>query len=221
MIALGVILLAIGIVTGISTLWRSTSSSGSWGRSDTPSADASITGSKQVSRGSAAGAVGLLPATREAGQTMAKHQSKSSQPSHGEGPGRHKGTKQHGWSPDVDETRQQDNPSAHRSFHPDQHAPAKGSGREVSKEEAGDPHGKPVKSRGAAARTRARPKGTRRVCTTPAPGVAPSAPAEPKTHPPPPASTPRTRQARAAGLNIATRSAVHVLRRPLLPGRGV
>ncbi|MFE4255661.1 hypothetical protein ACFRU3_40640 [Streptomyces sp. NPDC056910] len=78
---------------------------------------------------------------------MAK-QPKSSQPSHGEGPGPHKGTKQHGWSPDVDETRQQDNPSAHRSFHPDQHAPAKGSGREVSKEEAGDPHGKPVKSGG-------------------------------------------------------------------------
>jgi hypothetical protein len=75
-------------------------------------------------------------------------QPKSSHPKHGEGPGPHKGTEQHGWSPDVDETRQQDNPSAHRSFHPDQHAPAKGSEREVSKEETGNPHGKPVKSRG-------------------------------------------------------------------------
>ncbi|MEU0035069.1 hypothetical protein [Streptomyces sp. NPDC006333] len=76
---------------------------------------------------------------------MAK-QPKSSQPPHGEGPGPHKGTHQHGWSPDVDETRQQDNPSAHRSFHPDQYAPPKGPGRKVSKEEAGNPHGKSVKS---------------------------------------------------------------------------
>ncbi|MET7978945.1 hypothetical protein ABZW44_39345 [Streptomyces mirabilis] len=76
---------------------------------------------------------------------MAK-EPKSSQPPHGEGPSRHKGTQQHGWSPDVDETRQQDNPSAHRSFHPDQHAPDKGPGRTVSKEEAGNPHGRPVKS---------------------------------------------------------------------------
>jgi hypothetical protein len=44
------------------------------------------------------------------------------QPSHGEGPSRHKGTHQHGWSTDVNETRQQDNPSAHRSFHPDKYA---------------------------------------------------------------------------------------------------
>ncbi|MEU1447109.1 hypothetical protein, partial [Streptomyces mirabilis] len=76
---------------------------------------------------------------------MAK-QPKPSEPPHGEGPSRHKGTQQHGWSPDVDETRQQDNPSAHRSFHPDQHAPDKGPGRTVSKEEAGNPHGRPVKS---------------------------------------------------------------------------
>ncbi|MFC9635198.1 hypothetical protein ACFTY8_39630 [Streptomyces mirabilis] len=53
-------------------------------------------------------------------------------------PSQHKGTQQHGWSPDVDEARQQDNPSAHRSFHPDQHAPYKGPGRKVSKEEAGN-----------------------------------------------------------------------------------
>ncbi|MEW2135678.1 hypothetical protein AB0892_03560 [Streptomyces sp. NPDC005409] len=76
---------------------------------------------------------------------MAK-QPKSSHPRHGEGPSPHKGTEQHGWSPDVDETRQQDNPSAHRSFHPDQYAPEKGAGRKVSKEEAGHPHGEPTKS---------------------------------------------------------------------------
>ncbi|MFD7629314.1 hypothetical protein ACFV7Q_25360, partial [Streptomyces sp. NPDC059851] len=35
---------------------------------------------------------------------------------HGEGPGRHEGTEQHGWSPDVDATHTQDNPSARRSF---------------------------------------------------------------------------------------------------------
>ncbi|MFD3539153.1 hypothetical protein ACFWUQ_06585 [Streptomyces sp. NPDC058662] len=73
-------------------------------------------------------------------------QPKSSQPSHGEGPSPHKGTAQHGWSPDVDETRQQDNPSAHRSFHPDQYAPGKGKGRTVAAEEAGNPHGRPTES---------------------------------------------------------------------------
>ncbi|MFD9374328.1 hypothetical protein ACFWBH_02130 [Streptomyces sp. NPDC059999] len=78
---------------------------------------------------------------------MAK-QPKPSQPTHGEGPSRFEGTKQHGWSPDVDETKQQDNPSAHRSFHPDEYAPAKGPGRTVAKEEAGNPHGKPSESRG-------------------------------------------------------------------------
>lgn len=60
---------------------------------------------------------------------------------------RHEGA-EHGWSPDVDETRQQDNPSAHRSFHPDQYAPDKGTGRTVSKEEAGNPHGRPAKTSG-------------------------------------------------------------------------
>ncbi|MEV6400398.1 hypothetical protein AB0M39_37400 [Streptomyces sp. NPDC051907] len=71
-----------------------------------------------------------------------------SQPKHGEGPSPHKGTEQHGWSPDVDETSQQENPSAHRSFHPDKYAPGKGPGRAVPEEEAGNPHGKPVKSSG-------------------------------------------------------------------------
>ena len=36
---------------------------------------------------------------------------------------RHEGEEQHGWSPDVDATRQEENPSAHRSFHPEEHAP--------------------------------------------------------------------------------------------------
>ncbi|PWI42937.1 hypothetical protein [Streptomyces sp. ICBB 8177] len=48
---------------------------------------------------------------------------KRSHPTHGEGPSRYKGTDQHGWAPDVDAERQQDNPSAHRSFHADQYAP--------------------------------------------------------------------------------------------------
>ncbi|MGW7064705.1 hypothetical protein ACWGHM_40265 [Streptomyces sp. NPDC054904] len=73
-------------------------------------------------------------------------QPKPSQPEHGKGPSPYEGTKQHGWSPDVDETRQQDNPSAHRSFHPDTYAPGQGPGRTKSKEEAGNPHGRPVKS---------------------------------------------------------------------------
>ncbi|MEJ8641638.1 hypothetical protein WKI68_09510 [Streptomyces sp. MS1.HAVA.3] len=80
---------------------------------------------------------------------MAKQQPKPSQPTHGEGPGPHKGTEQHGWSPDVDETGQQDNPSAHRSFHPEKYAPASGPGRTVSKEESGNPHGTPSKSMGS------------------------------------------------------------------------
>ncbi|MFF3728550.1 hypothetical protein ACFYYM_40085 [Streptomyces erythrochromogenes] len=45
-------------------------------------------------------------------------QRKPSQPSQGDGPSRFAGADQHGWSPDVDETKQQDNRSAHRSFHP-------------------------------------------------------------------------------------------------------
>src|ERR1700754_2230445 len=46
-----------------------------------------------------------------------------SHPTHGEGPGRHPGREQHGWSPDVDQTHQEENPSAHRSFRPDTYAP--------------------------------------------------------------------------------------------------
>ncbi|MEE1752111.1 hypothetical protein [Streptomyces sp. SP18CS02] len=72
--------------------------------------------------------------------------SKPSEPSHGEGPSRHRGTEQHGWAPDVDETRQQDNPSAHRSFHPDEYAPGRGRGRTSAKEERKPVPGDAVKS---------------------------------------------------------------------------
>ncbi|MGW3009170.1 hypothetical protein ACWC9R_10060 [Streptomyces sp. NPDC001219] len=76
---------------------------------------------------------------------MTKHE-KTPHPSHGEGPSRHKGTKQHGWSPDIDETTQQDNPSAHRSFHPDQYAPETGPRKETSQEEMEGVTGDTVKS---------------------------------------------------------------------------
>ncbi|WP_329113407.1 hypothetical protein [Streptomyces sp. NBC_01353] len=52
----------------------------------------------------------------------------------------------HGWSPDVDETSQQDNPSASRSFHPEKHAPSRGKGRKASKEEDGSVPGDTVES---------------------------------------------------------------------------
>ncbi|MFF4427178.1 hypothetical protein ACFY04_41665 [Streptomyces sp. NPDC001549] len=48
----------------------------------------------------------------------------------------------------MDESQQQDNPSAHRSFHTEEYAPAKGPGRTGSKEEAGNPHGRPSRSTG-------------------------------------------------------------------------
>ncbi|MEU6313339.1 hypothetical protein [Streptomyces sp. NPDC047014] len=89
---------------------------------------------------------------------MAKQQ-KGSQPRHGEGPSRHKGTEQHGWSPDVDSTRTQDNPSAHRSFHPDEYAPEKGPGRIPSKEESGNPHGRSVPSTGRSGQDQAKGSG--------------------------------------------------------------
>ncbi|MFI7239261.1 hypothetical protein [Streptomyces cyaneofuscatus] len=44
-------------------------------------------------------------------------------PRHGEGRNRFKGEGQHGRALDVDETSQQSNPSAHRSFDPDTYAP--------------------------------------------------------------------------------------------------
>jgi hypothetical protein len=55
-------------------------------------------------------------------------------PSHDEGPSRHKGRDQHGWSPDVDDTNQ-GNPSGHRSFHPDAYAPGPMKGSEPSQED--------------------------------------------------------------------------------------
>jgi hypothetical protein len=73
-------------------------------------------------------------------------QEKPSQPSHGEGPSRHEGTEQHGWSPDVDATEQQQNESAQRSFHPDEYAPESGTGRQVSEEETTEVPGDTVES---------------------------------------------------------------------------
>jgi hypothetical protein len=68
------------------------------------------------------------------------------QPPHGEGPSRYKGRDQHGWAEDVDDANQ-DNPSAHRSFHPDDHAPgAKRSGRPSEKEKEASLSGTPVES---------------------------------------------------------------------------
>jgi hypothetical protein len=60
---------------------------------------------------------------------------KSPQPSQGRGAGRHRGSEHHGWSPDVDETRQEENPSARRSFHAEEHAPSRGAGRRHVEEE--------------------------------------------------------------------------------------
>ncbi|MFJ3913807.1 hypothetical protein EDE04_0060 [Streptomyces sp. 2132.2] len=66
---------------------------------------------------------------------------------HGQGPSRHKGTDQHGWSPDVDATHQQDNPSAKRSFHPDEHAPSSGRTKATGPSGKAD-EGVPVESTG-------------------------------------------------------------------------
>ncbi|MFD7699340.1 hypothetical protein [Streptomyces caelestis] len=60
---------------------------------------------------------------------------KSPQPSQGRGASRHQGSEHHGWSPDVDETRQEENPSARRSFHAEEHAPPRGAGRKHVEEE--------------------------------------------------------------------------------------
>jgi hypothetical protein len=51
-------------------------------------------------------------------------EARKSHPKHGAGPTPHKGRDQHGWSPDVEPSGpEQGNPSGHRSFHPDEHAP--------------------------------------------------------------------------------------------------
>ncbi|WP_405622775.1 hypothetical protein [Streptomyces sp. NBC_00076] len=74
--------------------------------------------------------------------------SPSSEPPHGKGPSRHQGAGQHGWSPDVDETQQQDNPSARRSFRAEE-AGEKGRGRTKSSEETKSVPGETVESRSA------------------------------------------------------------------------
>ncbi|MFD0377957.1 hypothetical protein [Streptomyces sp. NPDC127112] len=63
---------------------------------------------------------------------------------HGEGPSRHEGTEQHGWSPDVDSTHTQENSSARRSFD----TPPKGAPRRTGKAAPSDGAGEvaPVES---------------------------------------------------------------------------
>ncbi|MFE7760535.1 hypothetical protein [Streptomyces sp. NPDC057438] len=78
---------------------------------------------------------------------MSKH-TRASEPPHGKGPSRHEGTGQHGWSPDVDETRQQDNPSAPRSFRTAEHAEKRGRGRTKSAQETKSVPGDTAKSHG-------------------------------------------------------------------------
>ncbi|MFJ8745436.1 hypothetical protein ACIRL2_39465 [Embleya sp. NPDC127516] len=53
-----------------------------------------------------------------------------------------------GWSPSVNATHQEDNDSAHRSFHPDEYAAPPGPGRIVSKEETEEVPGDTVESTG-------------------------------------------------------------------------
>ncbi|MFE9438799.1 hypothetical protein ACFYO2_07315 [Streptomyces sp. NPDC006602] len=74
---------------------------------------------------------------------------RSSEPPHGKAPSRHQGSEQHGWSPDVDETRQQDNPSAQRSFRTAEQAGERGRGRTKSPAETKSVPGDTVESRGA------------------------------------------------------------------------
>ncbi|TQK42378.1 hypothetical protein FBY35_3776 [Streptomyces sp. SLBN-118] len=67
-------------------------------------------------------------------------------PPHGEGPSRYNGPDQHGWSEDLDDANQ-DNPSGHRSFHPDDHAPGpKRSGRPSERDKEASLSGTPVES---------------------------------------------------------------------------
>jgi hypothetical protein len=73
-------------------------------------------------------------------------------------PSRFEGPDQHGWSPDVDKTEQQDNPSAHRSFHPDTYAPEskKRRGGASAEDKGKSTEGTPVESRGRSGEKRAR-----------------------------------------------------------------
>ncbi|MGR8012057.1 hypothetical protein [Streptomyces hypolithicus] len=92
-------------------------------------------------------AVAAVTLHRTGRQVMAK-KPKASQPSHGKASSRHGDTEQHGWSPDVDKTRQQDNPSDHRSFHADEYAPEAGPGRKISREESKPVPGDTAKTSG-------------------------------------------------------------------------
>lgn len=91
---------------------------------------------------------GVLPDHEKADPTMSK-QPRSSESPHGKGPSRHQGPEQHGWSPDVDDTRQQDNPSARRSFRATEEAGEKGRGRTKSREETKSVPGDTAENRGA------------------------------------------------------------------------
>lgn len=64
------------------------------------------------------------------GVDVAKHR-KSSHPKMGEGHSMHKGTEQHGWSPDIDQSEQHADESAHRSFHPERYAPKRDRSKET------------------------------------------------------------------------------------------
>ncbi|WP_340384042.1 hypothetical protein U5640_39540 [Streptomyces sp. SS7] len=57
-----------------------------------------------------------------------------------------RGTGDHGWASDVDETRQQDNPSAERSFRTAEYGGDKGPGRKRSEEETRPVPGDTVES---------------------------------------------------------------------------
>lgn len=116
----------------------------------------------------------------QAGRTMSK-KPRSSEPPHGKGPSRHEGAGQHGWSPDVDETRQQDNPSA----------PAPSARLNTPTTRAGAAPGPPrsrspfraTRSRAGADGARTTATRTRRAVRTPDAEAAPSAPAAPRTPP--------------------------------------
>lgn len=133
---------------------------------------------------------------KTAGQAMTK-QPKPSQPKHGKGPSPHEGTKQHGWSPDVDETRQQENPSAHRSFHRTNTPRTRAPDVRSPRKKPGTPTASRLRATAHEAKIRARAPG-RRACTTWAPAVGPSGPAERRTRRPRRAWTPRIRPASAA-----------------------
>ncbi|MET9653273.1 hypothetical protein ABZZ44_23800 [Streptomyces sp. NPDC006460] len=72
----------------------------------------------------------------------------SSHPPQGDGTSRHPGKEQHGWSPDVDSTRQEENPSAERSFHTEENTPDTPSRSKRSAGSQKADEGTPVESHG-------------------------------------------------------------------------